>query len=238
MKNKWLAINLLLLVIAVLLGWYVRNSIYDHNKNIPFGVKLKQEDKPATDPAKVLPAPDPSKVYNLEEFLPIAEAENVEKPPEAAQILTPEDPPLAQKPILVGTSLSDDDQLAFIIDPTDASGGIQMADRAVDRRSNQAVAQNTSRRVQIKRVGDAYQGYTITHISADNIVLERGSLKETISLHDGSKQSMGGKTAIQPTRVVIFGKSMGTTGGTSPARGSGSQPRVRFQPNAQPTPGR
>jgi hypothetical protein len=368
MKKIWIATNLLLLAITVLFGRHVRNSIDDYkNKINPDGVKLIQTDKPELAPDKVLPAPNPPKICNPADFSVIAEKVlffenriNEEKQPDTAQTLASEVPPLTQKPILVGTSISDNRQLAFIIDPavlqrvqggaqptrqgdqapapavnqggsvqgiaqalsqgsgmqgiaqalnqgggmqglaqalgqggggmqqimqamggmpgliqalgqgsgtqglaqtlgpgggmpqivqalggmqgiaqalSQGASGIQGLLQSVRQLGNQPVAQNPRSQVQIKRVGDLYHGYTITHINAEDIVLESGSRMEVIPLHEGSKLPKVGKTAIQPTRVVSFG-TMGTTGGTSPARGAGSQPMAGVQPNAQPTQGR
>jgi hypothetical protein len=367
MAKKWIALNLLLLVITVLFGRHVYSSIYDFEyKTNQDSAKLMRDDKPAKAPDKVLPTPDPPKTYNFGEFSTIVEKtvfsanrNNLEEnTPDAEKTLKPEIPPLAQKPILVGTILSDNRRVALIMDPATAQrgnqgvaqavrqgdiqgiaqairqgdiqgivqaftqgdmpgiaqafnqgggmpglmqalgpgdmqglaqaftqgggmqglmqainpgdmqglaqafsqgggmqglrqgggmqglaqalsqgGGLQGLAQTFRQRDNPVVAQSTSRRVQTKRVGDTYQGYTITYIDAEEIVLESGSRKEIIPLHEGSKQPAIGKTAIQPTRVVSIGNSTGTTAATSPARGTGSRP-TGTQPNAQPTQGR
>jgi hypothetical protein len=101
------------------------------------------------------------------------------------------------------------------------------------RSSRSVAARNTNRQVMIKRVGDFYYGYKITQINPENIVLEYGSRKEIIPLHEGFKQASGGKTDIKPTQVVIFGSDTGnTTSGTSQPTRQGNQP------TAQPTQGR
>ncbi len=116
----------------------------------------------------------------------------------------PEPPPLAQKPILVGVTI-DTQPRASIIDPT--------------------VPQGRDRRAQIKRIGDVYQGYTITEISPERMVLESGTRKEIIPLHEGTKRGQQGKTPILSTRVVPFGGG-GITGGTpiSVSGGPGAAP--------------
>jgi hypothetical protein len=343
MKKKWIAINLLLLATTVLLGRHVRDSIRDveHKINLE-NEKLTQNDKSISASGNVLPKPDAPKIYNALDFSVIAEKvlffenrSNEEKQPDAAQTPAPEVPPLAQKPILVGTSISDSKQLAFIIDPTlvprgqtqaqssrqgdiqrlaqaasqgdlpgivqalsqgggmqgiaqalsqgggmqgvvqalsqgggmqgivqalsqgggmpgimqalgqgggmqelmqavrqgggmqelmqavRQGGGIQGLAQTVRQLGSQG-AQTPRSQVQIKRVGDTYHGYTITHINAEDIVLQSGSRMEVIPLHEGSKQPIAGKTAIQPTRVVSFG-TMGTTVGTASAGTTGSR---------------
>ncbi len=88
------------------------------------------------------------------------------------------------KPTLVGVTLAGGQRLASIIDPASPGG----------------------RRSQTKRLGDTYQGYTITDITSSEMVLELGHRREVIPLRDGSRPSgQGGKTPVLATRVVPFG---------------------------------
>jgi hypothetical protein len=65
-----------------------------------------------------------------------------------------------------------------------------------------------------KRLGDTYQGYTITDITSSQMVLENGPRREVIPLFDGAKhQPQGGKTPILATRIVSFGGG-GVSGGS------------------------
>jgi hypothetical protein len=203
MTKKWIAMNLLFLAIVGLLGRYVFKSIEDiKQKNKTENITTKPTET-ASD-YRVLPLPEPPRTYNRAEFSVIAEKmvfveerTNIKAQPDIAPAPVPEIPPLTPKPILIGTSISDNNQLAFIVDPVSAPGKVP----------------GVSRRAQIKQIGDIYQGYTITHIMAESIVLEAGTRKETISLHEGAKRPDGGKTAIQATRIVNIGG--GTTGGTT-----------------------
>jgi hypothetical protein len=205
MTKKWVAINFLLLLSVGLLGRHVRDLI----------VQSKNANKPGliqpivrAPQDKVLPPPAPLKNYAFMEFSIIPEKmvfseTRTNKEEQIAPAPVPETPPLAQKPILVGTSISDNQQRALILDPT--------------------AAQDKGRRAQLKRIGDTYQGYTITRITAENIVLESGTRKETIPLHEGSKRAKGGKTAIQPIRVVSLGGGTGGGGQGLLARTTGVQ---------------
>ena len=70
--------------------------------------------------------------------------------------------------------------------------------------------------VQVKRIGDVYQGYQLTQINPDSIYLESGTSREIIPLHEGTKQLQGmGKTPITATQVVSIG-----TGSISNSRNS------------------
>jgi hypothetical protein len=200
MTKKWIAINLLLLVITGLLVRQVRNAIHDYKvknriENIqPPGREVKQE--------KILPQPAPPRTYQAAEFSVIPQkmvfAENRTNVEEVvAPAAPPAPPPLTQKPILVGTSISDNQQWAMIIDPMQP--------------------QDKGRRAQSKKVGDTYQGYTITTITADRIVLVAGTQQEIIPLHEGTKRGFQGKTPVQAVRLVSIGGG-GNAGSSSGGR--------------------
>ena len=191
MTKKWIAISVLLFVVAGLLGWRLYASITRYNAQ--------------NDPGKIQPVPDikeklvqekpmaklpPAVKYLPEEFAVIPEqnlfSESRSKEEETEVESPSKTPPLTQKPILVGVSISDSQVKAIIIDPTSSSN---------DR----------NRRTQVIRIGDVYRGYKITHIESDRIILESGEQKEIIPLHEGAKQPRGGKTPILSTRVVNFG---------------------------------
>jgi len=209
MTKKWIALNLLLLAFACWAGWYLRQSILQFNvENDPAKIQPDRDVKQAMAqdkmPLKVIPARN----YNLAEYMVIPEknlfAESRSKEDKVETAAPPEPPPLAQKPILVGVTISDNQPKAQIIDVTVPQQGA-----------------NANRRAQTKRIGDVYQGYTITEITADRIVLESGTRKEVIPLREGTKRTQQGKTPIQSTRVVAFGSS-GVGGGTPVSTSSAS----------------
>jgi hypothetical protein len=204
--KKWIAINLLLLATASLLGWQLRKSIFQfRTENNLAKIQPASDLKQMMLQEKPLPMSLTAKVYNPAEFSVIPEknlfSETRVKEDKVENSAPPEPPPLAQKPILTGITITDTERKASIIDPT-------------------AAADQRNRRGMIRKIGDVYQGYTITEIAADRIVLESGTRKEVIPLREGSKHSQGGKTAILSTRVVSFGGG-GTTGGTPVNAASG-----------------
>jgi hypothetical protein len=197
MTKKWIAITLLLLVITGLLAWRLQLSILQFKaENDLTKIQPVRDIKPKTVQEKPLPKLAPPKNYNPGEFAVIPDnnlfLESRTKE-EKVELAPPEPPPLAQKPILVAVSIADDVKRASIIDPT-------------------APATDRSRRAQVKRIGDVYHGYTITEIVGDHIVLESGTRKEIIPLHEGTKRPQAGKTPILSTRVISFGGG-GISGG-------------------------
>jgi len=211
MTKKWIAINLLLLAIAALLGWQLRASI--------------QQFKAENDLAKVQPTRDiktklasepplskvaPAKSYTPAEFALIAEknifSETRSRDDKVEAAVPPEPPPLVQRPVLVGVVITEKQRTASIIDP--------LAPQLPNART---------RGGQIKRIGDVYQGYTITEISPERIVLESGTRREVIPLREGTKRTGTGKTPILSTRVAPIGGG-GTSGGTPTGGAGGSAP--------------
>ncbi len=202
MTKKWIAVNLVLLVIACLLGWQLKLSV-DRFKAENDLAKLQpvKDVKQKLAVGGDIPALKPPGRYDAAEFAVIPD-KNVfaeirareEKEPVAA---VPEVQPLQQKPVLVGVAIVGDQRLASIIDPTTAQG--------------------QGRKTQTKRLGDVYQGYTITDITESQMVLESGNRREVIPLHDGAKRAgQPGKTPIVATRIVNFGGG-GAGGGTQVA---------------------
>jgi hypothetical protein len=223
MTNKWIAINLLLLLTAGLLAWQLRESVLRFKaENDLAKIQPARDLKQKIVEDAVIPPLTPGKAYNPAEFAVIPEknvfSETRSREDKTESQAGMEIPPLAQKPILVGISISENQKLASVIDPLSA-------------------AQNQSRRAQTKRIGDVYQGYTITDITAEHIVLDSGLRKEIIPLHQGSKRLQGGKTAILATRVVPIGG--GAAGGTAPVAvvsGGMSAARTTAGPAAAPAP--
>jgi hypothetical protein len=232
MKKKWIAINLLLLSITGLLGWQLHNSVLRfRQENNLSKIRPVKDPKQKNTQGAVLPGLAKTKVLSAAEFSTIPDrnvfSETRSREDQVNVPIVAEAPPLAQKPILVGITISGSQKVATIIDPV-ASPMAQM--------------QAPGRRTQAKREGDVYQGYTITEITEDHIVLVSGTRKEVIPLHEGSKRPQGGKTPILSTRVVSFGGAGGASAGTPvvisgsaviASRGQGASPTT----TAAPTPG-
>jgi len=200
MTKKWIAMNLLLLGIAALLGWQLRESIHQFKaENDLAKVQPARDLKAKIAPEPSLPKVAPAKSYAPAEFALIPEknifSETRSREDKVETAAPPEPPPLVQRPVLVGVVITETQRTASIIDPTAVQGPNPRA-----------------RAGQIKRIGDVYQGYTITEISPERIVLESGTRREVIPLREGTKRGTSGKTPILSTRVTPIGPG-GSTGG-------------------------
>lgn len=217
MNKKWIAVSLLLLAIAAVLGWQLRESVRQFRRENDLSrISAARGTKRKPAQAKPTPAVDQPKGYDPSEFMVIPEnnifSETRSRQDEAASALPAEPPPLAQKPILVGVMITDAQRRASIIDP-----GLPQE----------------RRRAQIRTIGDVYRGYTITDITPEQIVLESGSRREIIPLHEGSKRSQTGKTAILSTRVVPIGAgSIAANTASSIVSGSAAPVRAGVAPAA------
>jgi len=187
MTKKWMALSVLLLIAAGLLGWGLRASIRNFNADNDLEKLQPSREKDAEE--KSLPQLPSTKIYIPEEFAVIPEtnlfSESRSMEEEEEDSAPVEAQPLLQKPVLVGINIMDTRKTVLLVDPKGSSQG-------------------GNRRAEIKRIGDVFQGHTITEIAPDHIVLESGSRKEIIPLHEGSKQTPGGRTPILSTRVVSF----------------------------------
>jgi hypothetical protein len=207
MTKKWMAINLLLLMITGLLGWRLHVSMEKfRSENDLEKIQPVQDMKQRIIRQKSLPVPASAGDYIPAEFAVIPDknvfSDTRSRDEQTDEVAQPPTRPLMQKPVLIGIILAHNQERALIIDPTDSSQG-------------------RGRRAQTMRVGDVCQGYTITSIESDHIVLESGARKEIIPLHEGSKSAQKGKTPILSTRVVSFGGGA-SSGGKPIAVSSGS----------------
>jgi hypothetical protein len=226
MNKKWIAINLILLAAAFLLGRELMRSIQkvEEASSLPMAKSAagaRQKAKPAP---SALKAPAAPAMPNASQVVPAATAPAVNAPVDysvinqknlfaetrsnviSADAVAPsEPPPLVQKPILIGILNTEKGWQASIIDPA---------------------SQDRNRRSQSKRVGDVYHGYVIKEILSDKIVLESGSRQEIIPLFEGYKRGQSGKTAGLVSRVIPFGR--GTTAGTQPGGAVTVQPVGAF----------
>jgi hypothetical protein len=194
MTKNWIAVNLVLLMAAALLGWQLYGSVTRFRvENDPSKISPVGDVKRKLTLDSGLPPLQPASRYNPEDFEVVsaknlfAESRASEERTEEAPVV--EAPALTVKPVLVGVVDMGQHSLAMIMDPSASDG---------------------RRRTQTKRLGDSIQGYTITEISSGRMVMESGSRREVIPLFDASKHpSPGGKTPIIATRVVNFGPAGG-----------------------------
>jgi hypothetical protein len=192
MTKKWIAINLILLLGAGLLGWQLYASIKLFNQeNSPANLARTQPARKKSTPDGGLPALQAPPKYADAEFAIIpaqdlfAESRKLaEDKPDVAPAL--ESKTLEIKPVLLGVMVTGSQRIALISDPgaAGAPGG---------------------RRNQSLMLGDNYRGFVVTDITENNMVLEYGVSREVIPLYDTSKRAQSGKTPILATRVVNFG---------------------------------
>ncbi len=190
MTKKWIAINVMLLVCAGLLGWQLYVSAKNfRSDNDPSRIQpLKKKSAPdgGLAPPKAAPGYAEAQYAAITDQNLFTESRSFETTDDTPVVV--ETPALDIKPILVGVMISGSQRLAMINDPAPARG-----------------APAEDRRTQTVHLGDTYRGYVVTDITRENIVLELGSRKEIIPLYDTSKPTAAGKTPIVPTRVVNFG---------------------------------
>jgi hypothetical protein len=202
MRKKWVVLNVALLLTTAFLGWHLRTSIYRFRADNDLA-----RVQPAKDPKKgsaeeTLPALQSPVRYDATQYQSIPDqnlfSESRTKEEKVDVAAAPEVPPLTVRPVLVGIVAGGEKRMALIIDPSASGSG---------------------RKTHTKRIGDTYQGYTVTDISESKMVLENGGRREVIPLFDGSKRpGQGGKTAVIPTRVVSFGTGPSSAGGISAQR--------------------
>ncbi len=191
MTKKWIAINLLLLMAAGLLGRQLKVSIADFKAEnnitkVQAGKKKAGPDTrlPSYQPPPKLNDAQVSAIYSQDLF---AEARKMDDP--TATPPEPQTRTLQNPPILVGSLVSGSQKVGLIIDTTGPQAG--------------------SRRTQTIHIGDVYQGFTVTDITDNGLVLEYGVSRNVIPLSDSSKPAQSGKTPILQTRVVGFGGAAG-----------------------------
>jgi hypothetical protein len=220
MTKNWIALNIVFLLVAGSLGWQLHLGIdrFNAQNDVAKIVPVSDLKQTGAQEGKLAPLAQVHR-SNATEFSVIPE-KNVFSPLRAREAkvdvaAVPETPPLTQKPLLVGVTITGNQRMASIVET-----GRQTS---------------SSRKSQIKKLGDIYQGYTITDITADQMVLEAGTRKEIIPLHLGSKKStQTGKTPIVATRVISIGSS--TTTGQAAVSSSGGAARSAAGSTAQATP--
>jgi len=199
MRKKWVVLNVGLLLMAVFLVWQLRASIYRFNADNDLARVQPAKDLKKGSAEETLPPLQPPVRYDSAKYQAIPDqnlfSESRTKEEKVDVAAVPEVPPLTVRPVLVGVMASGDKRMALIVDPSASGSG---------------------RKTHTKRLGDTYQGYTVTDITESKMVLENGGRREVIPLFDGSKRpGQGGKTPVIATRVVSFGAGPASAGGIS-----------------------
>lgn len=186
----------MLLLAAGLLGWQMKVAIksFKAENNI---AKIQPARK-KTGSENVRPPAQPPQKYNEAQFSSIydqnlfAQSRKLEDQADANQ--QPETKTLQNPPILVGAMIAGSKKVALVIDTSSQSG---------------------IHKTQTMQIGDMYQGFTITDITEQNIVLEYGASREIIPLSDTSKPAQTGKTPVLATRIVSFGPPVNAAPGAN-----------------------
>lgn len=187
-KKNWIGLNLVVLIVIGLLGWQLHVSVQRfHEENSLAKIQPVRDIKQSLRADGGLLAPQAPRRYNPAEFSVIANqnlfsdvrGKQEEKVDQVQTI-----PELNPRPVLVGVTLSGNQRLASMIDPSIPN----------------------NRRSQTKRLGDVYKGYTIVDITENQMVLQYASRTETIPLFDSTKpKTAAGRTPLLVARVVRFG---------------------------------
>ncbi len=202
MRKKWVVLNVGLLLTAAFLGWHLRTSIYRFKADNDLARIQPIKDLKKGSADETIPPLQSRARYDAAQYQSIPDqnlfSESRTKEEKSDVAAAPEVPPLTVRPVLVGVVAAGDRRMALIVDPS-SSG--------------------SARKTRTKKLGDTYQGYTVTDITEGKMVLENGGRREVIPLYDGSKRpGQGGKTAVIPTRVVSFGAASSSPGGISAAK--------------------
>ena len=219
MAKKWIAINLLLLLVAVWLSLELYQE-YEQVKTKNDSVKI--EPIPVENQAAVKTPSGASTDTYMEtpiradvDYFVISEknlfSETRGRDENDSTVASSVVAPLNPRPVLVGTVMVDDQYTASIIDAAStAARGAQVAPET-------------------RRVGDVIRGYTITSIEAEQIVLENSGRREIIQLNRTARRLQPVRPTVASARVVSIGPGGGASGAVTVAMGGAA---------SAPTPGR
>jgi hypothetical protein len=219
MTKKWMAINIMLLLGAGLLGWqlYVAARAFGEQNDSANIAKAQTRKKSASEGG--LPSLQPPRKLTEADFMIIPAqdlfSESRKKVEQVEAPALPETRTLDVKPILIGVLITNSQKVATVLDP--APGGSQGGPQG-------------QRKTLTMRTGDNYRGFTVTDINTEGMVLEYGASQEVIPLFDTSKPPQSGKTPILATRVVNFAPGSGATSTTLAAQ---TQAAAAAQPAAR-----
>src|SRR5688572_1958131 len=141
MAKKWIAVSIVLLVVALLLARHLYVSVERFNaENDPQKIQPRRDLKQKKALEGELRQPQPPKKYNASDFAVIPGqnlfSEFRGKTDPAETVVVQEVAELKPRPVLVGVTLAGNQRFASIIDP--------------------GVAAGAGRRTQTKRVGDVF----------------------------------------------------------------------------------
>jgi hypothetical protein len=210
MTKKWIAINLILLAAVSVLGWQLYQSVKRFKaQNSIASLTRPQAVKNAAE--TTMPPAEPVRKFSDAEYAVIPTNDLfVEARKKDAVVEAPAPVEVARKlnnpPTLVGIAIAGTQRRAMIVDPTGSGPA-------------------GARKTQTLKIGDDYQGFAVTAITDNGMVLEAGASREVIPLFAPGKVPQQGKTPILPTQTVNFGPAQ-QGGPQRPGGASGAQGRT------------
>ena len=233
MIKKWIGINLILLFVAGITGWQLRVSMQNFSNENDLSMIKPGE---ARDQAAILPAPPVPERHSPSDFAVISEknvfSETRTKGESANTQSATGNMPETQKPVLVGIIMTEKQKVASILTPRTRGQNTPSAQGGQNAPSAQGG------QILLKRIGDTYEGYTISAIETDHIVLDNGTQKQIINLNDISQPAQRRKTTILSTRVIPIGGGVAAAANTPVSVVPGMMGLSRTAPNrsvAQPS---
>lgn len=205
MAKKWIALNILLLLAAFVLGrelyrqyeqFKTENDLAKTEQaSVENQATVKTASDASVDASMEMPAQRDGDFSIISARTLFSDTRGVDENEEsvAAQLV----PPLNPRPVLVGTIMIDGEYTASVIDPA----------------TQQARSGQTN--PEARRVGDSYRGYEITGIEPEQMVLENGGRREVIPLNRTARRAQTARpvTAAGATRVIPIGPAGGKGGG-------------------------
>jgi hypothetical protein len=216
MANKWIALNLLLLITAVVMGRELYQQYEQFKaKNDPSKIEaVSSENSAAAKSAAESSAGIMETQTNTDSDYSVISDKTLftelrGRNEDEVAIEAPTPKPLPRPhPALVGTAMIGGQYTASVIN--------QQA---------QQQARNTQLAPETWRVGDYYNGYRVASIAADQLVLESGGVSEVIPLNRAARRTPAAKTAAKPiARVVSIGPGGGTSGAMTVSTSAASAP--------------
>ena len=206
MANKWIALNILLLIAAVAMGRELYQR-YEQFKTTTDPARI--ESVPTENQAAAKTAPGASIDASMErmintgaDYFIISEktlfSDLRGNDEGSVPTVAPKVAPLPNpKPVLVGVTMVDGEYTASVM--------------------NQAAAQQRGGQTAMEtwRVGDFYRGYMVTSIESDQIILENSGTREVLPLNRTARRST--QQPIRPPVASASVVSIGPGGGSSGA---------------------
>ena len=223
MAKKWIALNILLLVVAVGLArelYYQFEAENDSDKIESVSVERQEAAKAASGVSAdtLMRKPTGSNIdYSIISgrtlFSDLRGGEEIAPP-----VVPPKITPLNPKPVLVGTSMIDGRYTASVISPP-AAGQARAGQLAPE----------------IWSVGQEFRGYTVASISADQMVMENSGVSEIIPINrTARRQQPTARPATTAPRVVSIGPGGGASGAVTVTTASSTPQVTRIPTVVQP----